>query len=63
MLHPAPLRDTLLRLAVTDLFKAHWSSQTHEEWIQALLQEGRFTCATLERARDLRWMTISGMPS
>ena len=38
VLYPAPLRDTLMRLALTDLFKAHWSSQIHEEWIQALLQ-------------------------
>ncbi|MDO8861012.1 PIN domain-containing protein [Haliea sp. E1-2-M8] len=53
VLYPAPLRDTLMRLALTDLFKAHWSSQIHEEWIQALLQQGRFTRATLERARDL----------
>lgn len=33
-----PRWDTLMRLALTDLFKAHWSSQIHEEWIQALLQ-------------------------
>lgn len=42
-----------MRLALTDLFKAHWSSQIHEEWIHALLRQGRYTRAALERARDL----------
>ena len=27
VLYPAPLRDALMRLALTDLFKAHWTDQ------------------------------------
>lgn len=53
VLYPAPLRDTLMRLALTDLFKAHWTDQIHEEWINALLRQGKFTRERLERIRDL----------
>ena len=38
VLYPAPLRDTLMRLAVTDLFQAHWTDHIHGEWINALLR-------------------------
>ena len=53
VLYPAPLRDTLMRLAQTDLFKAYWTEQIHEEWIEALLREGRFSREKLETIRDL----------
>ncbi len=42
-----------MRLALTDLFKAHWTDQIHEEWINALLRQGKFTREKLERIRDL----------
>lgn len=53
VLYPAPLRDTLMRLALTDLFKAHWTDRIHEEWVNALLRQGKFTRQKLERVRDL----------
>ncbi len=54
VLYPAPLRDVLMRLALTDLFKARWSDQIHEEWINALLRKGgQFSRNKLERTRDL----------
>jgi hypothetical protein len=28
-LYPAPMRDVLLQLAVTDLFKAKWTADIH----------------------------------
>lgn len=37
VLYPAPLRDLLIRLAVTGLFAAKWTDQIHEEWIRNLL--------------------------
>ncbi|AJQ97450.1 hypothetical Protein YC6258_05420 [Gynuella sunshinyii YC6258] len=43
----------LMRLALTDLFKVHWTDQIHEEWINALLRQGKFTREKLERVRDL----------
>lgn len=37
VLYPAPLRDLLMHLAMTDLFRARWTSDIHEEWISSLL--------------------------
>lgn len=53
VLYPAPLRDVLMRLAATDLFKAYWTDQIHQEWITALLREGKHDRKTLEKVRDL----------
>ena len=38
VLYPAPLRDLLLELATSELFKARWSEQIHQEWIKNLLK-------------------------
>lgn len=38
VLYPAPLRDLLMHLAVTELFRARWTQTIHEEWISALLR-------------------------
>lgn len=38
VLYPAPLRDLLMRLAQTGLFRARWIEQIHDEWINALLR-------------------------
>lgn len=32
VLYPAPLRDLLMHLAMTDLFRAKWTEQIHDEW-------------------------------
>lgn len=54
VLYPAPLRDLLMRLALTDLFKAYWSDHIHEEWINAVLKQGEHRSREkLERARNL----------
>lgn len=37
VLYPAPLRDLLMHLAVTDLFRAKWTEAIHDEWIRNLL--------------------------
>jgi predicted nucleic acid-binding protein len=39
VLYPAPLRDLLMQLAVSDLFRAKWTDQIHEEWIENLLEK------------------------
>jgi predicted nucleic acid-binding protein len=36
VLYPGPLRDTLMHLSKTDLFKARWTDQISEEWIRNL---------------------------
>jgi len=38
VLHPAPLRDLLLRVALTDLFRARWTEEIHTEWIGSILK-------------------------
>lgn len=54
VLYPAPLRDVLLELALTDLFRAKWSHLIHEEWIRNLLSNRTdFTRAQLQRTRQL----------
>ncbi|TQV70748.1 PIN domain-containing protein [Exilibacterium tricleocarpae] len=53
VLYPAPLRDLLMRLALTDLFKAHWTDAIHEEWIAALLRQGKHTREKLEHVKAL----------
>lgn len=35
VLYPAPLRDLLLQLATTKLFRARWIDRIHDEWIKA----------------------------
>lgn len=37
VLYPAPLRDLLMRLALIGLYRARWSREIHEEWIESLL--------------------------
>lgn len=39
VLYPAPLRDLLMQLATTGLFRAKWTDQIHEEWIRNVLKD------------------------
>lgn len=39
VLYPAPLRDFLMRLALSGCFRARWSARIHEEWQRNLLQK------------------------
>jgi hypothetical protein len=53
VLCPAPMRDLLLQLAVTDMFRAKWTADIHREWIDALLlNQPHRDRAALERTRD-----------
>ena len=54
VLYPAPVRDLLLQLAVTDIYKAKWTADIHREWIESLLShEAHRDRAKLERTREL----------
>jgi hypothetical protein len=54
VLYPAPLRDFLMRLALTDLFRARWTDQIHDEWIRNVLaQRPDLKPEDLERTRSL----------
>ncbi len=53
VLYPAPMRDLLLQLTVSDLFRARWTADIHREWIEALLvNQPHRDQALLERTRD-----------
>lgn len=54
VLYPAPLRDLLMHLALTNLFRAKWSATIHEEWIRnVLLNRPDLPREQLERTRRL----------
>ena len=54
VLYPAPLRDLLMRLALTDLFRARWTDEIHEEWMRNVLRNRPdLTQSQIERTRDL----------
>jgi hypothetical protein len=54
VLYPAPLRDLLIRLARTGLFRARWTDKIHDEWIRSVLRDRTdLTDETLQRTRQL----------
>lgn len=54
VLYPAPLRDFLMRLALTDIYRARWSQRVHDEWIEAVLRSrSDLPLSQLERTRNL----------
>lgn len=53
VLYPAPLRDLLLRLAGTGLFRARWSAQIRDEWTRNLLAKRPDLSEKIERTADL----------
>lgn len=54
VLYSAPLRDLLLWIAMSGLYRPRWTEAIHEEWMRSVL-EGRPDLARdrLERTRDL----------
>ncbi len=54
VLYPAPLRDFLMRLALTSLFQARWTDEIHDEWIRSVLADRPdITRESLDRCREL----------
>jgi predicted nucleic acid-binding protein len=54
VLYPAPLRDFLLHLACSGVFRARWSDEIHDEWIRNLLaNRPDLTAEQLQRTREL----------
>ncbi|HVE44730.1 MAG TPA: PIN domain-containing protein [Gammaproteobacteria bacterium] len=54
VLYPAPLRDLLMHLALTDLYRAKWTDQIHEEWMRNVLKNRPdIKIEQLERTRHL----------
>ena len=54
VLYPAPLRDLLLQLAVSDLFRARWTYSIHDEWQRNVLKDRpELKLESLQRTRQL----------
>ena len=54
VLYPAPLRDFVMHLALTDVIRAKWSATIHEEWIRNVLKaRPDLKRSQLERTRKL----------
>lgn len=52
VLYSAPLRDLLMRLALTDLYHAKWTRTIHQEWMRNLLKNR--PDLTIERLESTR---------
>ena len=54
VLYPAPLRDLLMHLALSDLYRARWSDRIHDEWKRNVLDSRPdLTQDQLNRTRQL----------
>ena len=53
VLFPFSLRDLLMELATTGLFRARWTNEIHEEWMSAVHARHGVPREKLERIRDL----------
>jgi predicted nucleic acid-binding protein len=54
VLYPAPLRDFLMYLAVTDVYRPRWTTAIHEEWMRSVLaNRPDLKREHLERTRNL----------
>ena len=54
VLYPAPLRDLLMHLALSDLYRARWSELIHDEWTRNVLaSRPDLTQDQLNRTRQL----------
>ncbi len=54
VLYPAPLRDLLVRLATTGLFRARWTDDIHDEWVRNVLKNRNdITPEQLQRTKAL----------
>ncbi|MFA5551302.1 MAG: hypothetical protein WDA03_06755 [Trueperaceae bacterium] len=54
VLYPAPIRDVLVQLATTGIYRARWTADIHQEWIDALLRaQPHRDRQRLERTRDV----------
>jgi hypothetical protein len=59
--YPAQLRDLLLRVAISDLFKARWTDRIHDEWIGSLLRDRPdIPPERLARTRELMNAAVPG---
>lgn len=59
VLYSAPLRDLLVELATTGLFRARWTNEIHDEWVRSVLENRPSTSIEkLERTKQLMNHTV-----
>lgn len=59
VLYPAPLRDLLMELALTEIYRAKWSNRIHDEWIRNVLKSRPdITKDKLERTKQMMNMHV-----
>lgn len=59
VLYPAPLRDFLMELATTELFRAKWTDAIHDEWTRNVLKDRQdLTPNKLQRTRHLMNVSV-----
>ena len=64
VLYPAPLRDFLMRPALTELYRARWTDMIRDEWTRNVLkQRPDLKAEDLERTRSLMNAHVRGKPS
>ncbi|MDT8385441.1 MAG: PIN domain-containing protein [Gammaproteobacteria bacterium] len=57
--YPAPLRDLLMSVAMTEQFRARWTAEIHEEWTRNLLANRTdLDAAQLQRTVKLMNMAV-----
>ena len=39
VLYPAPVRDLLMEIAISDLVRAKWTDRIHQEWMSSLVKD------------------------
>lgn len=60
VLYPLPLRDTLLRIAETELYDAYWSERILDEVARNLVADGRATDDQARRLTDAMTAAFDG---
>jgi hypothetical protein len=53
VLYPPSIRDLLLSLAVTDLFRARWTLRIQDEWLEAVLRTRPGIAERLQRTQQM----------
>ncbi|MCE3046381.1 PIN domain-containing protein [Legionella sp. 16cNR16C] len=57
--YPAPLRDLLMQLAVSELYRAKWTNRIHEEWIRNVLRNRPdLSRDVLEKTKNIMNMSV-----
>lgn len=59
VLYPAPVRDMLMEIAISDLIQARWTERIHEEWIFNLVKHRPEIEKHIQRTRTLMDTAIS----